>query len=141
MGPSLFPIIADIVMQHLESKVINGIGYELTFYVCYVDDIALAAPIKITHILNTFNSHHNHLKFTVEHENNRTLNFLDLTLKIENNTVTIDWFHKNTFSGRYLLYLSHHPLNHKIRTIYSLIDRAILLSHLNFHLKKHRILH
>jgi len=37
--------------------------------------------------------------------------------------------------GRYLSYISGHPLCHKIGTIYGLVDRAILLSHPIFHQK------
>jgi len=36
---------------------------------------------------------------------------------------------KNSFSGRCLSYFSSYPSCHKIGTIYSLFDRAILLSH------------
>jgi len=49
--------------------------------------------------------------------------------------IKIDWFHKKTFSGRFLSYLSNHPLCQKTGTIYNLIDRAILLSHPDFHEK------
>ena len=42
---------------------------------------------------------------------------------------------KKTFSGRLLSFLSQHPLCHKIGIIYSLVDRAILLSHPYFHQK------
>jgi len=41
----------------------------------------------------------------------------------------IDWYRKDTCSGRYLSYFSGHLLCHKIGTIYSLVDRAFLLSH------------
>jgi len=41
----------------------------------------------------------------------------------------MDWFHKKTFSGRFLSFHSSHPLCHKIGMIYGLIDRAFLLSH------------
>ncbi|XP_039311305.1 uncharacterized protein LOC120359071 [Solenopsis invicta] len=46
MGSPLSPVIADIVMQDLESKVLNNINVILPFYVRYVDDIALAAPTE-----------------------------------------------------------------------------------------------
>jgi len=37
------------------------------------------------------------------------LNFLDITLIINNNKIEFDWYHKLTFSGRYLNFLSHYP--------------------------------
>jgi len=102
----------------------------------YVDDIALAAPtLKIDIILSKFNAYHDRLKFTVEYESSRCLNFLDLTLKRINDELVIDWFHKEIFSGRYLSFYSSHLLCHKIGSIFSLVDRAVLLSHLTFHKK------
>jgi len=102
----------------------------------YVDDIALAAPTdKIDIILDKFNDYHDRLKFTLEYESNGCLNFLDLTLKRRNDELVIDWFHKETFSGSYLSFYSSHPFCHKIGSIFSLVDRAVLLSHLTFHRK------
>jgi len=62
-----------------------------------------------------------------------TLNFLDLTLIKKDNYLIFNWFHKPTFSGRFLNYNSHHPFTHKKGTIISLIDRVITLSHPEFH--------
>jgi len=136
MGSPLSPIIADIVMQDLERKALDSINLKLPLYYRYVDDIILAAPSnKITDILNTFNSFHNRLQFTIEYEHNRCLSFLDLKLNIINNNIIIDWFQKQTFSGRFLSFFSKHPMCHKIGTIYNLVDRALLLSHPSFHQK------
>ena len=130
MGSPLSPIIADLVMQDLECKALNSLNLELPFYYRYVDDIILAAPTEnIPDILNVFNGYHKRLQFTSEIELNRSLGFLDLLLRVEDNKIIIDWHHKKTSSGRYLSYFSYHPLCHKIGTIYSLVDRAILLSH------------
>jgi len=73
----------------------------------------------------------------MELEEEHCTNFLDLIIKIENNRITLDWFHK-TFSERYLSFFSKHPLCHKINTIYSMMDRAILLSHPSYHQKNVR---
>jgi len=75
------------------------------------------------------------LFFTFEKECDRGLSFLDLLLYKENNKICIDWYHKETFSGRFLSFYSQNPLCHKIGTIYSLIDRAILLSNSLTHKK------
>jgi len=96
----------------------------------------MAAPRdKIDLIFKTFNDYHNRIKFTIEFEENRSLSFLDLRLTITDNLIHIDWFHKKTFSGRFLSFYSSHPLCHKIGMIYGLIDRAFLLSHPMFHQK------
>jgi len=130
MESPLSPVIADVVMQDLDS-----INFQLTFYFWYVDDIVMATPSdKVDLIFETFNDHER-LKFTIEYEENRSLSFLDLLLTITDNTIHIDWFHKKTFSVRFLSFYSSHPFCHKIGMIYGLIDRAFLLSHLKFHKK------
>lgn len=136
MGSPLSPIIADVVMQDLEEKVLSSLIAKPLFYYRYVDDILLAAHVEqINSILNSFNDYHERLKFTIEYESDRCLSFLDLSLNIINNSIYIDWFHKKTFSGRFLSFYSKHPLCHKIGTIYNLVDRAILLSHPRFQQK------
>ncbi|XP_077273242.1 uncharacterized protein LOC143903487 [Temnothorax americanus] len=136
MGSPLSPIIADMVMQDLEETILESIGFNLPFYFRYVDDIIMSIPRdKAQYILDKFNNYHDRLKFTIEYENDRTLSFLDLKLHIINDTIHIDWYHKDTFSGRYLSYYSNHPECHKIGTIYSLVDRSILLSHPIFQAK------
>jgi len=136
MGSPLSPIIADVVMQDLESVCLRRINCELTFYYRYVDDIVMAAPSDKTDLIfNTFNDYHERIKFTIEHEESRSLSFLDLLLIISDNTIHIDWFHKKTFSGRFLSFYSSYPLCHKIGMMYGLIDRAFLLSHPRYHQK------
>jgi len=122
-------------MRDLEIYCLNKINYKLTFYYRYVDDIVLASPSdKIDLILKTFNGYQERLKLTIEYVS-RSLSFLDLLLTISDNKIYIDWYHKKTFSGRFLSFYSSHPLCHKIGTIYSLTDRAFLLSHPKFHQK------
>jgi len=106
----------------------------------------MAAPNnKIDLIFNTFiykfinntfiNKYHERLKFTIERERDRSISFLDLQLTVLDNTIKIDWFHKETYSGRLLSYHSNHPLCHKIGMIYGMIDRAFFLLHPTFQQK------
>jgi len=114
MDSPLSPIIADIVLQDLKEKALNVIGLDLSFYHRYMDDVVLAVPSEHTpHILNTFNSIHDRLKFTIEYEKNR-LSFLDLLLRIVDDRIITDWYHKNFFSGRCLSYFSSHPSCYKL---------------------------
>jgi len=136
MGSPLSPVIADVVMQDLETARLNRINFQLTFYFRYVDDIVMATPSdKVDLIFETFNDYHNKLKFIIEYEENRSLSFLDLCLIISDNLIHINWFHKKKLSRRFLSFHSSHPLCHKIGVIYGLIDKAILLSHPRFHQK------
>src|SRR5436190_11957656 len=81
------------------------------------------------------NAFHSRLQFTIEASVNNTLNFLDVTMIISNNYIIFDWYHKPTFSGRYLNYFSQHPLCQKRGTVISLIDKVFTLSHPIFHTK------
>ena len=133
MGSPLSPIIADIVMQDLESKSLNLLNFKPPFYIRYVDDIACAIPESASnHILEVFNSIHPRLQFTMEVGLENKLNFLDVTMILMDKHLIFDWFHKPTFSGRYLNYFSQHPMCQKRGTVLGLIDRVILLSHPKF---------
>lgn len=100
-------IIADIVMQDLEDWAIKKLDFP-PFYIRYVDEIA-ALSSSLNQILDTFNSFHPRLRFTLEISDNNKLNFLDTTIILENNNLLFDWYHKPLFSGRYLNFLSQHP--------------------------------
>jgi len=47
MGSPLSPIVADLVLQHLETRAINMLPTRLPFYYRYVDDIFLACPYDL----------------------------------------------------------------------------------------------
>jgi len=141
MGSPLSSIIADITLQDLENKAIGRISFNLPFYIYYryVDDIALAAPsFMFNEVLGIFNSFYPRLRFTLKKGVDNKLNFLDVTIIVNNNLIEFDWFHK-PFSGRYLNYKSNHSLYHKRGTI-GLVDRAFLLSHPRFHRKNFELI-
>ena len=86
MGPSLAPVLANIILTEFEKVVVmppmkNGI---LKFYCRYVTDtLVLVKKDQIDKILKAFNSFHNNLWFTVDKFENKDVHFLDL--KIMNN--------------------------------------------------------
>ena len=136
MGSPLSPIVADITLQDLECRVLETLPFSFPFYFRYVDDIALAAPISaLKIILDSFNSVHPRIQFTLEEGVDNRLNFLDVSMFIRDKHIEFDWYHKSTFCGRYLNFESQHPLCHKKGTIIGLIDRAVRLSHPRFHQK------
>jgi len=63
----------------------------------------------------------------------KKLNFLDVTIINNNNFIEFNWYHKPTFSGRYLNFLSQHPLSQKRGTVMGTVDRSFFLSHPRFH--------
>ena len=131
MGNPISSILSD--MDDLGTECIKKSKFKPTFYFRYVDEIVLCIPKNSVHTLNTFNSYDKNLQFTVEIAQNNSINFLDIKIIINNQRQIItNWYRKPTFSGRYLNFNSHHPLNNKIAIIYGLVDRAIKLSHKSF---------
>lgn len=137
MGNCLSPVCADIIMSELQKTCINQLPFELPFFKRYVDDIITCVPFdQIDTLLNTFNSFHSKLQFTIERESNNSIAFLDILLiRSNNNTIKTDWYQKPTFSERFLNYNSHHSFKQKLNIIHNLKNRALRLSHADFHNK------
>ena len=99
------------MMQDLDTRALEKIGVPLPFYFRYADDIVMVVPKNlIDFTLLTFNSFHSRLQFTIKIGSDR-INFLDITIIKENTILEFDWYHKPTFSGRYLNFLSAHPMS------------------------------
>ncbi|XP_046748860.1 uncharacterized protein LOC124412787 [Diprion similis] len=134
MGSPLSPILSDLVMDVLEQHCLSKLDFVLPFYLRYVDDIVTAVSSnKVGSILDVFNSFHPRLQFTSEVEWNHQISFLDVLVINCNQSIKTDWFHKLTWSQRYLNFNSHHPRSYKVGTINCLVDRAIRLSSSEFH--------
>jgi len=83
MGSPLSPVIADVVMQDLETDCLNRTNCQPTFYYRYVDDIAMTISSDSTDtVLRSFNSYHERLNFTIDYEEGHSLSFLDLLLTL-----------------------------------------------------------
>ena len=50
-----------------------------------------------------------------------------------NHTIRTNWYKKSIASDRYINFFFHHPIFQKIATVYSLVDKAIKISHPSFH--------
>ena len=139
MGSPISPLFADLVMEDLENECLTklkDLGCNPIFYYRYVDDTFLCIKKDSTQlVLDIFNNYDANLKFTYEIETNGALNFLDLLIVRENNSIITDWFQKPTSSGRILNFHSNHTINQKKNIIYNLVDRSILLSDSKFHRK------
>jgi len=109
-------------MRDLEEKTLERIRTQVSFYFRFVDDIAMAIPSSFhDNILDIFNYFHPRLQFTMKRGVNN-LNFLDVMIKIVDNIIEFDWFHKLIFSTSYLNFHSLHPLTQKR------VTKTILLS-------------
>ncbi|XP_011858290.1 PREDICTED: uncharacterized protein LOC105555858 [Vollenhovia emeryi] len=134
MGSPLSPILADMVLDDLETHCLQSLNITLPAFFRYVNDIFIIVPtLNINELLNTFNNYHTRLQFTCETESNGSINFLDTTVIRSGEKLLTNWFRKPTFSGRYINFFSNHPFNYKTNIITNLVDRAILLLDEQFH--------
>jgi len=91
MGSPLSSIVADLVLQNLESYTFDKLSFIPSFYIRYVDDIVLTAPCTLfDELLDTFNFFHSRLKFTMKVGDSQ-LNFFELTIIIRNSFMIFDY--------------------------------------------------
>ncbi|XP_077277703.1 uncharacterized protein LOC143905912 [Temnothorax americanus] len=134
MGSPLSPILADIVMEDLETYCISHLNFEIPVFLRYVDDIFAIVPRNaVETLLEVFNNYHPRLQFTYETKVGGSILFLDTLVIRDGDRLITNWHRKPTFLGRYINFFSNHPHKYKINTITSLVDRAILLSDDWFH--------
>ena len=92
----------------------------------YVDDtfvkIRKDAVDDFTHHINSLDPH---IKFTSELEKEGQLAFLDtLVTRRDDGTIKVAIYRKATHTDQYLDFHSHHPLEHKLSVIRTLMNRA-----------------
>ena len=109
MGPTLGPLLANVIMIDLEEKVIK-------FYARYVDDTLFVIKHKnVGHIQNLLNNIDSNLCFTVDLFQNE-VHFLDLELSPDGILI----FRKNTNTCLYTQFSSYVPWTHRTAWIKSL---------------------
>ncbi|XP_062698654.1 uncharacterized protein LOC134284184 [Aedes albopictus] len=130
MGNPLSSHIADWVMEALLDNVLRSLNIPLPFLKKFVDDLVTAMPLdQLQHVLDVFNSYDIHIQFTHELEVENQLPYLDMLLIRQNNqTVKTQWYQKPIASGRFLNYLSFHPLKQKLNMAKNFAKRVHLLS-------------
>lgn len=142
MGSPASPVFADIILEILEEEVIKKLGFKLPFYYRYVDDILTAVPAdKILETRLAFCNYNPNIQFTVEEEdNNQCISFLEVLCIRVDRSIKTDWFHKTTWSGRYLNFLSNLPITYKRNTVSLLATKILTLSEPEFHAKNFELL-
>jgi hypothetical protein len=91
MGAPTSSVFSEIFLQHMENTTIYKILTQnhIIGYFRYVDDILIIYKKSVTNIQNVFIAFNNvtpDIKFTMEEETDNSINFLDITIKKENNT-------------------------------------------------------
>jgi len=78
------------------------------FFLIFDEDLCAAIPSsEVVSFLECFNSFHLCLKLILKVGDN-SLNFLDIKMKIKDNLLTFDWYHKPNFFSRFLNFFSNH---------------------------------
>ena len=108
MGARFSPPFAIIYMYHVEKEAINILEKNHNiipdFYARYIDDIIVGPFLKtdqktINTINKVFNSVSADIKFTTEVPKDNFLNFLDVSIGINQNQLEYKWYAKDTHSG------------------------------------------
>ncbi|XP_062714618.1 uncharacterized protein LOC134291187 [Aedes albopictus] len=130
MGNPLSPTIADMVMELLMNNVMAKINFPIPVIKKYVDDLILALPVdRVLEVLNMFNSYNPNIQFTFEREQDNRLPYLDMVLvRLPDQSIKTEWYCKPMSSGRFLDFLSSHPLHMKINMVNYFIKRVRKLS-------------
>ncbi|KAK3735298.1 hypothetical protein QZH41_000232 [Actinostola sp. cb2023] len=125
MGSPISVVVANLVMEKIESKALSTFLVSPRIFKRYVDDTICI--IKQDNI-NAFHEHLNkqdvNIKFTLERYSDVGLPFLDTLNKVaENGTIEISIYRKKTHTDKYLDFNSHHPSRHKAAVVRTLSYR------------------
>lgn len=129
MGSCLSPLIARIFMDEVINTLLCKVP--VSFIKVFVDDtIAAIQPEMVEEALAVLNGFApDKVKFTLERENdNRSINFLNVTLTRENDSVIPNWFCKPFSSGRLVNYYSSHKRATIVATAAHFIKTVLILS-------------
>ena len=135
MGTKFAVVGSNLVVAYKEIKLFallpqvypqDFVDFLLRNYFRFLDDIfhKWLENFDIKKFYDLINSLDEGLKFIFENPS-RTLNILDIQLKIVNNTLVFDIYYKPTNSFNYLTHSSCHPSHTKNNTALSLAKRII----------------
>ena len=132
MGSPLGPTYANTFMSFNEEKWLNDcpLDFKPILYRRYVDDTFLVfkESAHVNQFLEYLNNKHPKIKFTCDLEQNDKLNFLDVQLLKANNKIHTSIYRKPTFTAVGLNWFDGGPINFKINSIKTLLNRAYNLT-------------
>ena len=126
MGSPLGPLFANAFMGDFERKHMSRLReLGVKQWWRYVDDIfaSVGSSEEADKILEYINHQHPNIKFTVEHEANYKLPFLDTCVVRKRNCYNTTIYRKKTFTGVYLNWTSLTARRYKIGLIKCLAER------------------
>ena len=133
MRSPLSPILAEILLNEIETNKLKTWPFDLKFYYRYVDDIFLIVTKNLDEnlILATFNDLHHKLKFTLEKEVNAKLNFMDVSVENVDFKIITKWYRKLSNTLNFTNWNSSEPKFYKISLIFTMINRLKKICSIN----------
>jgi len=130
MGSPVSPVVANLCMEEIKESAINASPVTPNIWKRYVDDsfcIIKKNGVTAFHDTLQVNSTDTTISFTIEHECNGKISFLDTLVSRNNETISVDVYGKPTLTDRYFDFNSHHDKKHKVNTAATLLHRALNL--------------
>ena len=132
MGSPLGPTFANIFLSFHERNWLRNCpdNFKPLFYRRYVDDtfVVFENKSQANKFFEYINVQHKNIKFTMDHEINGKLSFLDLLIEKCNGKLEFDIFRKPTFSGLGNSFFSYCSYTFKTNGIKTLLHRAYHLT-------------
>lgn len=125
MGTKMAPSYANIFMGMLESKFLADYPFQPLVYKRFIDDIFIIwthGEDELRYFINKYNQAHPTIKFTPVYSST-SVNFLDVTVTIDNGKLTTKLYRKPSDRQQYLHYRSDHPRHCKNSIPYSQAHR------------------
>ena len=126
MGSPVSPLVANIFMEWFEERALATAVNPPSFWQRYVDDtFVIIKKNHVTSFTDHINNVHPSIKWTMEEEKEGKLPMLDtLAHRREDGTIKVTIYRKPTHTDQYLAMDSHHPQQHKLGVIRTLVHRA-----------------
>ena len=126
MGSPISPWVVNVAMEDFEKALDSALTKPHVWY-HYVDDFHDSAWVchPGIHRVHQLNSQSEHIKFTIEAEQDGLLPFLDtLVILNDDGTLKTKIYCKPTHTDQYLNWDSNHHLEYKSSIVHSLLHRA-----------------
>ena len=115
MGSPISVIVANLVMESIENKMLRDFASPPRIWLRYIDDTFVV--LKKTEVVSFYkfiNNIEDSIKFTVEQEVGNAIPFLDVLIICSNGQLTTKAYRKPTHATRYLNFNSCHNFSQKV---------------------------
>ena len=103
MGSPVSPVVANLCMEEIEELAHSQSTLPPKKWFRFVDDtFSIIKKYALTSFFNLLNSIDTHIKFTIEHESDGKLSFLDVLVTRNHGSLLTNVYRKPTHTDRYL---------------------------------------